>query len=153
MITIKNKMTLTENDYLTICKLECKLFSKDNNTLNYEEIKKMLDNISFRVVIYKDRNNEILGYCIFSFFEKDADIFKIGVNENFQKKGIGSKILDKIKTEYSSIILEVSKRDKTIEFYLKNKFKVKGIRKKYYNDGSDAIILEWNKNKKSENIL
>lgn len=142
MITIKNKTKLTKSDYEQLVCLEYDLFFNLKNNLTLEELNRLFDNLFFNAIIY-EIDNQIKGYCLFSFFENEAEIYKIGVSKDFQKKRIGSLLLNEIKKFYSIINLEVSNRDKTLDFYLKNDFRIIGKRKKYYADNSDAIVLIW----------
>ncbi|MBD5445896.1 MAG: GNAT family N-acetyltransferase [Mycoplasma sp.] len=117
-----------------------------NNSFTFEDIKKKSENNVFNFCFEINQKNILLGYAIFINHLDFIEVEKMGVIKESQRKGIGSKILNKIKTFDKRIILEVSNRDKTIEFYLKNNFKIINNRKKYYWDNSDAIVLEFNPN-------
>lgn len=141
MIKIKNNLDFEELKLIEI--FEKEIFYPNNYT--YDEIKKMFESNNFYCAFKLDENNSILGYCIFYANDLEIEIYKIGVQKYFRKNNIGTEILNSIKEKFNKIFLEVSDRDDTKYFYLKNKFIEIGIRKKYYYDNSNAILLEWKK--------
>jgi ribosomal protein S18 acetylase RimI-like enzyme len=94
------------------------------------------------VIIGAYNDNQIIGYIIFSISDT-IEILKIFVKEEFIKKGIVKQLIDYVaNNNVQDIFLEVSSSNiNAINFYLKLNFKQINIRKKYYDDGSDAIIL------------
>ena len=93
-----------------------------------------------------DENNIPVGYIgVFDSFD-DYNIIGIAVDNNYQKKGIGSMLLQKVIEEaklnnIKSLSLEVDeKNEKAINFYKNKGFEVTNIRKKYYKD-NDAYIM------------
>ncbi len=80
----------------------------------------------------------IVGGVVLSIVGNESEIFDIFVSENYQKRGIGGKLLgevEKILVERGvrKIFLEVRKSNKkAISFYEKNGFVKVGVRKKYY---------------------
>lgn len=93
-----------------------------------------------------DENNIPVGYIgVFDSFD-DYNIIGIAVDNNYQKKGIGSMLLQKVIEEaklnnIKSLSLEVDeKNEKAINFYKNKGFEVTNIRKKYYK-GNDAYIM------------
>ncbi|SNZ03549.1 [SSU ribosomal protein S18P]-alanine acetyltransferase [Persephonella hydrogeniphila] len=108
---------------------------------------KILSSNSFsvkKVVIYE---NKILGFFSGEIIFSEGSITMIAVKKEFQNKGIGSFIMDwfiKLTKEkgVKDIWLEVSEKNKkAIRFYEKLGFIVENVRKNYYRDGSDALIM------------
>lgn len=95
-----------------------------------------------RYNIYEEYfENIFAGYLITYDSVDSLDIFEIAVDKNFRKKGIASKLLNRINDE-RKILLEVSEKNIiAINLYIKNGFKIISRRKNYYLDGSDAIIM------------
>ena len=95
-----------------------------------------------RYNIYEEYfENIFAGYLITYDSVDSLDIFEIAVDKNFRKKGIASKLLNKINDE-RKILLEVSEKNIiAINLYIKNGFKIISRRKNYYLDGSDAIVM------------
>lgn len=134
-----------EKKYLKqVEKIEKELFK--NNSLNFLELLNKSKNLIYHFYFDIDENDTVLGYTIFLNNNEFIEIEKIAVIKKFQLKKIGTFLLNKIKTLNKRIVLEVSDRDNTIEFYLKNNFKIIHTRKNYYWDNSNAIVLEFNPN-------
>ena len=71
-------------------------------------------------------------------------IFKIGVNPDYQRNGIGAQLIQYLQEKYKRIYLEVSsENDNAISFYKKHNFRQNGLRKNYYGKGNDGILMEW----------
>ena len=93
-------------------------------------------------------NNSILGVCVFHKICDEAEIRYLSVHPSYKRKGLGKKLIYKIFKECKNknikkIFLEVSKNNKhALSFYDYFKFKTISIRKKYYKDGSDALLKE-----------
>lgn len=129
-------------DIDSILKLEEELFIDPYNkeNINYE----LNENPFSKVLVYKN-DKDLLGYIIFWITFDSATICKIGVNKNYQKLGIGSKLL----TESEKIIKEVGAEFYTLEvresninaikFYEKNGFKKITTKKNYYSNGENAL--------------
>mgnify|MGYP001193328455 FL=1 len=99
-------------------------------------------------IVLKDKKN-ILGYAFFSVIGADSHLLNITVSKDFQGRGYGKKILDKVLFQSkvlgaTVIFLEVRVSNyKAIDFYEKFGFKRDAIRYNYY-DGSpreDALLM------------
>tara|TARA_B100000401_G_scaffold359744_1_gene257333 strand:- start:798 stop:1235 length:438 start_codon:yes stop_codon:yes gene_type:complete len=99
-------------------------------------------------IVLKDKKN-ILGYAFFSVIGTDSHLLNITVSKDFQGRGYGKKILDKVLFQSkvlgaTVIFLEVRVSNyKAIDFYEKFGFKRDAIRYNYY-DGSpreDALLM------------
>ena len=95
-------------------------------------------------------NNSIIGVCVIHQIYDEAEIRYLSVHPSHQKKGLGKKLIywaiKECKNEnIKRIVLEVSiKNQQALSFYDNFGFKTIDIRKKYYKDGSDALIKEKN---------
>ena len=91
--------------------------------------------------------NEITGFAILWFSVDDVHIIDIFVKEIYRNKGIGSSLLQELiniskNYNYSEITLEVNVHNLPAQkLYNKFHFERVGIRKKYYNNTDDAIIM------------
>ena len=99
-------------------------------------------------IVLKDKEN-ILGYAFFSVIGTDSHLLNITVSKDFQGRGYGKKILDKVLFQSkvlgaTIIFLEVRVSNyKAIDFYEKFGFKRDAIRYNYY-DGcprEDALLM------------
>ena len=93
-------------------------------------------------------NNLILGVCVFHKIHDEAEIRYISVDPSYKRKGLGKKLIYKIFKECKNenikrIFLEVSLKNKqALSFYDYLGFNTICMRKKYYKDGSDALLKE-----------
>ena len=95
-------------------------------------------------------SNLIIGICVLQVVLDEAQINFFAINNNHRKKGFGTYLMRYLikeceKLNISKLILEVSHTNLTAEkFYSKFDFSTVGIRKRYYKDGSDALLKEKN---------
>ncbi len=93
-------------------------------------------------------NNIILGVCVLHKIYDEAEIRYLSVHPSYQRRGLGKKLIYKILQECKNenikrIFLEVSLKNKqALSFYDYLGFETICIRKKYYKDGSDALLKE-----------
>mgnify|MGYP001170241404 CR=1 FL=1 len=135
------------HDLQEIYKLEERIFKSE--AWNRKMLKReLLTNTNSKTLIIED-NGIILTYLIFRKYLMEYQILNLGVSPSKQNKGLGHRILENflenIETN-SSVFLEVKKGNfRAINLYKKNGFKVFGERKKYYKDGSSALIMNYYK--------
>ena len=93
-------------------------------------------------------NNSLLGVCVFHKLYDEAEIRYLSIHPYYKRIGLGKKLIYKIFKECKNesikrIFLEVSLKNKqALSFYDYLGFKTICIRKKYYKDGSDALLKE-----------
>lgn len=86
-------------------------------------------------------NNNLIGLISVSKIYERAEINYIAVCQQYRNKGIGKKLIDYGTKGFSVISLEVSsKNTSAIDFYLKNGFIKKAVRKEYYGM-TDAYLM------------
>lgn len=123
------------------------LISDFDDFWNYDVLKEELECENSYVIIAKNNINEIVAFACIKFILDEADIMNIVVKKSYRNNGIASFILDYLisyaKSQNSkSITLEVNEHNlSAIHLYDKFNFDHIGIRKKYYNGESDAIIM------------
>jgi len=92
-------------------------------------------------------NDEIVGFAGILIIIDETHIMNIVVKKNKRNLGIGSLLLKYIidyseKNKISSITLEVNENNiPAIKLYEKYNFQKVGLRKKYYNNTDDALIM------------
>ena len=90
----------------------------------------------------------VIGICVFHVVLDEAQINFFVVNQKYRKKGFGSQLMGYLikeckKLKINKLSLEVSQTNVTAEkFYNRFDFSTVGIRRKYYKDGSDALLKE-----------
>ena len=93
-------------------------------------------------------DNSLIAICVFQVVVDEAQINYFVVSQKFRKRGIGSYFMSYLirhceKLNLNKLILEVSKKNVIAENFYKNfNFSTVGIRRKYYKDGSDALLKE-----------
>ena len=93
-------------------------------------------------------SNLIIGICVFQVVLDEAQINYFAVNSKFRNKGFGSHLMNYLikvceKINVNKLQLEVSQNNITADrFYSRFDFFTVGIRKKYYKDGTDALLKE-----------
>ena len=140
MISIKQ---INEN-YIDLC------FELDSNTLSLwskkqwtNEFKKEGTKI-FGLLI----SNFVIGICVFQVVLDEAQINYFVVHKKFRNRGLGSHLMIYLikkceNLNLKKLLLEVSRSNIIAErFYSRFDFSTVGIRKKYYKDGSDAVLKE-----------
>ena len=140
-----NNMNL--NDLESICSNLEKDF---DDFWNYNILKNELQNPNSIYFVVKGKNNNILGFAGILKILDEADITNIVVKKDYRNKGIGTMLLKHLileakKQNLLTITLEVNEKNKNaILLYKKFKFEELGIRKKYYNNTDNAIIMTLN---------
>ena len=128
--------------------LEKVLFKNEAWTIDMLKIELLCKNNSETLII--EENNLIIGYFIYRKLFGECHILNIGVSPHRQKEGVGGILLQDFLNDLeniSTVFLEVKKSNfAAINLYKKNGFKVFGERKKYYKDGSSALLMNYVKN-------
>ena len=94
------------------------------------------------------RNYQIVGICVFQKIFCNAELTYLSIHPTFRRRGIGKKLLKetfKLCESFAieKIQLEVSDKNlDALNFYNAFGFETIGIRKKYYKDGSNALLQE-----------
>ncbi len=140
MLSIKQ---INEND-IELC------YELDSNTISlwskeqwFQEFKKEGVKV-FGLLL----SNLVIGICVFHIVLDEAQINFFVVNQKYRKKGFGSYLMIYLikqceKLNIHKLVLEVSHTNVEAEkFYNRFDFSTVGIRKKYYKDGSDALLKE-----------
>jgi len=132
-----------EKDLEIISELEKGLFSEEN--WSYFQILREFKNKFSKILIFK-KKEEIIGYLIFREIKPEIEIFKIGVKKEYQRKGVGTKLMQKLmefakEKKISKIFLEVKASNlSAYNFYKKLGFKEMYRRKNYYGN-EEAIVM------------
>lgn len=98
--------------------------------------------------VISDKNSEeVLGYIHYSLSVDSMDINSVFVFPRFRRKGIAEKLLSAVintakEKNLDKIFLEVRETNApAINLYQKAGFNSVGMRKKYYFDGENAIVM------------
>lgn len=94
--------------------------------------------------------NKVIGFAGMWIIAGEADVTNIAVHPDYRKKSAGmlvtKSLLDYCRSNsISSITLEVrASNTPAINLYKKLGFQEEGVRRKFYSDGEDALIM-WNR--------
>lgn len=132
-----------EVDIKDIVKIEEDNFS---HPLDYNFI---LNNISSPLSNYLliEDDSIVLGYIGTMIYEKTCEVINFAVLKKYQKHGYGKKLLEylisrMIENDFEEILLEVSQNNIVAKnMYYNFGFEQISVRKNYYSDGSNALIL------------
>ncbi len=106
------------------------------------ELSEKNNGVSFYVI---ENDDVVIGYIGRYYFFQEAEVLNFVVDESYQRQGYGQKLFDKMVEDMKNvkkITLEVRASNiKGINFYTKNGFKQVGVRKRYYKNGEDALLL------------
>ena len=123
------------------------IFKNEAWTINMLKIE--LSRINNSETLLIEENNLVLGYLIYRKLFSEYHILNFGVSPLRQNEGIGSSLIKYFLNDLeiiSTVFLEVKKSNfLAVDIYKKNGFKVCGERKKYYKDGSSALLMNYEK--------
>ena len=94
-----------------------------------------------------EEEGQVLGFLGVHDIVGEINITNVAVDPASRRKGIANMLMDALIDEYENqdivgITLEVrASNEPAIKLYEKYGFKSEGIRKAYYSDGEDAIIM------------
>ena len=113
---------------------------------NYNVFKSELENGNSKYLVAKI-NNTVVGFAGIIPIVDECEISNIVVHKNFRNKKIGSYLLERlidlaISLNFKIINLEVRESNIfAIKLYEKFGFEVCGLRKKYYNNTENAVLM------------
>jgi ribosomal-protein-alanine N-acetyltransferase len=112
-----------------------------------DTIKREIEINDLATLIVAEENGEVLGYIGIWFILDEGDITKVSVLPGHRRKSIATKLMEAVinlakSKKINSLTLEVSESNAAaISLYEKFGFEKLGTRKKYYDNGEDAIIM------------
>lgn len=127
------------------------LISDFDDFWNYETLKDELNSSFSKYIIVKNSiTNSIVGFAGIKVILDEADLMNIVTKKDSRNNGIGSlllkSIINKCKEENLKYLnLEVNVNNTiAINLYKKYNFEEIGLRKKYYNNTDDALLMKLN---------
>ena len=129
----------TVSDANEIAELDGKMFK---DSLGYSFIYSDLLNNPMAYYFVCEEDNKIVGY-INCWISDNTDILNFCVDTRYQRKGIGCLLFNEVEKISKGVIsLEVRvSNTNAINFYSKRGFKKAFVRKGYYSNGEDAILM------------
>ena len=101
-------------------------------------------NKDFRNILVYEESNKIIGVLSYLLIYDRVEIEYIVVDNEYKRKGIGSKLLNSINLNgIKNITLEVRESNKeAINFYKNNGFDIVTVRKNYYNNEDGYLMIK-----------
>lgn len=96
----------------------------------------------------KNRDGKLLGFCGMNYILDEGHIVALSIDNKFRRRKIGTMLtLDILKRagklRLKKVLLEVAQNNLAAEnLYIKLGFKIINIRKKYYPNGENAMVME-----------
>jgi len=132
----------SSNDFDRIYEIEKRVFS---NPWSKESIKKELNNDSKSLNLISEIDGQLMGYFFSHMISNEVHILNIAIDVSFQHRGNGEDFFNQIfkkYLEYANVFLEVKRTNlPAINLYHKFGFEEIDIRKMYYSDGQDAVVM------------
>lgn len=144
-----DNIKISDMSILDLENISDKLASEFDDFWTVSTLKNELQNPNSRYIVAK-LNDEIVGFGGIWKAVDDIHVTNIVVKKNYRKQNIATIILDNLidiskKQDITSITLEVNCTNlPALKLYEKFGFKKVGLRKKYYNNTDDAIIMTKN---------
>ena len=117
---------------------------------NYEILKQELSSNNSKYIVAKTLDNIIVGFAGIKIILDTAEIMNIVTKKSFRNMGIGKQMLEYLinmckNSNIKTLNLEVNSTNTiAITLYKKYNFKEVGLRKKYYDNTYDAILMSLN---------
>ena len=138
---------LDNKDVDQVVRLEQSLF---HSPWTKEQFLYELNDNPFAKIFVVKIGDEIIGYIDYMITFNSATISKIAIKSEYQKNGLGSKLMEYMMDDLNSlgygeietITLEVRISNiKAISLYKKFGFKEVNVKKNYYSDKEDALYM------------
>lgn len=137
---------ITRMDISDLNSITDTLSTEFDNFWNENIFKSELENSNSKYIVAK-HNNEIVGFAGIWIAIDEAHITNIVTRKCYRNQGIGTTLLKNLiklcnELNLNSITLEVNESNTpAIKLYEKFGFKQVGLRKHYYNNKDNALIL------------
>ena len=136
---------MRSEDVDTVHAIERAVFPDPWERTAFEEETRRRDTMAFPLVAR--RAGAVVGYLISWFVHDEVHLANIAVQASDQHRGVGQRLLDRILAEgvlrkSAYVTLEVRwSNDRAIRFYRKNGFREVAVRRGYYRNGEDALVM------------
>lgn len=134
---------MTDEDIVEVLEIQADLSFQN---WSQESFLSEIRNIDYSVPLVA-KNGRIWGYMVVRILADEAELCSIAVSREKMGMGVAQAMwrsADHIlhQRQIKSMFLEVRvSNSRAIAFYRKNRFQDQGVRKSYYADGEDALIM------------
>ncbi len=131
------------NDLKAVIEIENSSFACPWSEQLFQEELKNPSSLCLKAV---DENDELCGYIILRTIVDEVHLLNIATRPKSRKKGVAQKLIENAEQGFccgKPLFLEVRISNKpALDLYKKLGFKQIYVRKRYYPDGEDAIVME-----------
>ena len=133
-----------EKDLPILTALEEECFS---DPWNEQALKSSFD-LPFTHCFLAEEGGQVCGYCVLSVLFEDAEVLNIAVAPAYRKQGYGRLLMETMLEKARSLnalqcFLEVRESNTpAIRLYESYGFAQYGVRKRYYEDGENALVMK-----------
>ena len=146
MIIRKGKVS----DLKSILNIEKKVYNKPY--WNESMLKRLFYKGSNEIIWITEIKQKIVGFLIEQRCGDEINLLNVAIDKSSQNRGLGKKLIGyflRIIPNNSSVFLEVNNSNFIArKIYSNLNFRSIDIRKSYYNDGGDALIMKYKKKSK-----
>ncbi len=142
---VLRKMTMA--DLKEVHKLECQIYP-DPWTFSHFCHEVMVNKVSYPLVM--EMEPKIIGFAVTWYIQDELHLANIAIDSQYRKFGLASLFMNVIfeeglKREIIRAFLEVREKNlAAINLYKKFGFEKIGVRRKYYRNGENAIVMQRN---------
>lgn len=133
---------MSETDVEIIHNLEKEIFA---DAWSFEMIKDEIENKKLKKPYILQVDDNIVGYAFTWTIEDEVHLNNFAIQADYRRKGLGLRLIRFIFEEfkdYRNMFLEVRPSNKNaLDFYYKVGFSNYFVRKNYYSDGENAIVM------------
>ena len=146
---MKNEVQITEMSLFDLENIKDILISDFDDFWNYNILKEELESSNSKYIIAKTNDGEIIGFAGIKIIVDTADIMNIVVKKSWRKQGVGNLLLSNLISickisNLSSLSLEVNEDNlPAIHLYEKVGFRQVGLRKNYYCNNNDGVVMKY----------
>tara|TARA_A100001015_G_C14703397_1_gene599175 strand:+ start:131 stop:577 length:447 start_codon:yes stop_codon:yes gene_type:complete len=130
-------------DLNSIFNIEKTAFLTDPWSIKMIKLKYFKNSLNKSYVL--ELNGKIVGYAFITIIKFEIHLNRIAIDPNYQQKGFGLQLLNKILEQNSknkSVFLELKYSNiSALKLYNKVGFKKYNIRKNYYSNNNDALLM------------
>ena len=132
------------DDLETVYHLERRLFPNPWPKCFFENDLKLPNTIA----LVAEDNGVVFGYALATYVDTGFHITNIGIDENYQRRGVATRFMADLEQEAKEIgcrfaYLEVRTHNTAaIAFYKKLGYRIDHVHELYYIDGDDAYVMQ-----------
>jgi [ribosomal protein S18]-alanine N-acetyltransferase len=128
----------TVDDAPAVARLEAELFGAD--AWSPDGVRSELS-AEHRIAVVAEVDGAVAGYVVVMDVGDTVDLLRIGVHASYRRRGLARELLAAVAAD--RMLLEVGAgNEAALAFYAAEGFVEIDRRRRYYRDGSDAVVMQ-----------